>query len=384
MTWVGVLGMALGLLCIRWAVRSRDWIEVAVFILLYIAHLGTTFYAYQLSVESGSDSVLYYYDPGRWYGRGFRLSTTFVIYMVQWMRDWIGGTYLDYFLLFQLFGLFGIAVLMRTFHEIYEELGQPQPLWTYALLFMPGLHFWTSGIGKDSALFFAAALSIWAVTRLTQRYIALAIAIGIMILFRPHIALIAMVAVAVSIFFDRRTGRGLKFMLFAAASLATGFVAATVSTTFNLDVTNADSVSQFLTVREEITQRSSEGMNTGVLNASFPVRLFSLLFRPLFLDASGTPALIASAENAIFLILVGTLMLHAGKVFRVARAITYVRYALAFAAMVALLLTITYYNIGLGLRQKTMFVPAILVMFVTYRALHKRAAALRESGLAVA
>jgi predicted benzoate:H+ symporter BenE len=125
-------------------------------------------------------------------------------------------------------------------------------------------------------------------------------------------------------------------------------------------------------------------MSTGVLNASFPVRLFSLLFRPLFLDASGTPALVASAENAIFLLLVGTLVLHAGKVFRMARAVTYVRYALAFALMVALLLTITYYNVGLGLRQKTMFVPAILVMFVTYRALRRRAAALREAGAAVA
>ncbi|MEA3015318.1 MAG: hypothetical protein QOI38_40 [Sphingomonadales bacterium] len=384
MTWVGILGMVLGLLSYRWAVRGHDWIAVMVFILLYLAHLGSTFYAYQLALGAGSDSVLYYYDPGHWYGQGLKLSTTFVIYLVQWMRAWIGGSYLDYFLLFQLFGLFGIAILMRTFHEIYEELGQPQPLWTYLLLFMPGLHFWTSGIGKDGALFFAACLSIWAATRITQRYIAFAIAIAIMILFRPHIALLAMVAVAASIFFDRRTKGGVKFLLFVAAALTTGFVAATVSSTFNLDVTNADSVSEFLSVRSEASQRSTEGMNTGVLDASFPVRLFSLLFRPIFFDASGLPALIASAENALFLFIVGTLLFHTPKVIRIARAVTYVRYAFAFAALVALLLTIMYYNVGLGLRQKTMFVPAVLVMFVTFRAVYRRAAGLRESGLAVA
>lgn len=384
MTWVGILGMVLGLLAYRWALSRRDWIEVTVFMLLYIAHLSSTVYAYQLSLVSASDSNLYYYDPGQWYGQGFRLSTTFVIYLVQWLREWLGGTYLDYFLLFQLFGFLGIVILMRTFHEIYEELGEQQPLWTYALLFLPGLHFWTSGIGKDGALFFAACLTTWAAMRLTQRYIAFAIGVGIMVLFRPHIALLAMVAVALSIFFDRRTKGSIKFMLFVAAALATGFVASTVSSTFQLDVTNADSVSQFLSAREEISQRSQEGMNTAVLNASFPVRLLSLLFRPLFFDAAGLPAYIASAENAIFLVVVGTLVFHARKVMKMARALNYVRYSFAFAALVALLLTIMYYNVGLGLRQKTMFVPAVLVMFVTFRALYRRAIAMREAGLAAA
>ena len=50
--------------------------------------------------------------------------------------------------------------------------------------------------------------------------------------------------------------------------------------------------------------------------------------------------------------------------------------------MVALLLTVMYYNVGLGLRQKTMFVPAVLVMFVALRAVASRSRRLREAGLA--
>ena len=54
---------------------------------------------------------------------------------------------------------FGFAVKLRR-----EELGQTQSKYVYLLLFLPGLHFWTSAIGKDAPLFLGVAIQSVVVT----------------------------------------------------------------------------------------------------------------------------------------------------------------------------------------------------------------------------
>ncbi|HYJ29450.1 MAG TPA: hypothetical protein VEW25_03820 [Allosphingosinicella sp.] len=384
MSWVGVVGILLGLLAYPWATIRRERRDFAFFMILYLLHVAAGIFSYQLAQTGASDSALYYYDPGHFYGNGFGLSTGFVIYMVQWMRGLIGGTYLDYFLLFQAFGFFGIATLMRIFQEIYEEIGQPQPVFTYLLLFLPGLHFWTSSIGKDAPLFFGACLALWASMRLTRRYIVFGAAIVIMMVFRPHIAMLAMAAGSVAILFEKRTRPALKFALFCIAVVGTGVVASSLGSTLGLDLTNADAVSTYISSREEVTLRAQEGMNTAVLGASFPVKLFSLLFRPLFLDAAGALAYLASLENLAFLGLFLATFANVPRLLAVTRNILFARYALFFFLFVAFLLAFVYYNVGLGLRQKTMFVPAILVLFVAGQAVARSVRTIRPPPVAQA
>jgi len=93
------------------------------------------------------------------------------------------------------------------------------------------------------------------------------------------------------------------------------------------------------------------------------VRLVSLLFRPFFFDAQGLFALISSVENVAYLFIIG-FMVRAWKngvlIFRTA---VFFRFAFFFAVALIALLTIVYYNVGLGLRQKTMIMPALLTFF---------------------
>ncbi|HEX8216760.1 MAG TPA: hypothetical protein VF577_04780 [Allosphingosinicella sp.] len=381
MTAVGFVAALLGLLAYRWASIRGERRDFVFFMILYLLHIAAGVFAYQIALVGGSDSELYYYDPGHFYDEGFGLSTAFVIYLVQSLRGLVGGTYLDYFMLFQAIGFLGIATLMRIFQEIYEETGEPQPIYTYLLLFLPGLHFWTSSIGKDSALFFASCLAIWGMMHMTQRYLAVAAALGLMLLIRPHIALFAIIAASLTIIFDRRSKGILKATLFACAVGAAVFVVSTVSTTFHLDITNADSVSQYLSGREEITQRAQEGMNTAVLDAPFVVKLFSLLFRPFFFDSTSSMGYVASMENVVFMMIFIIMLFRLKNVLGLTRSIAFVRYCLFFAVIVTLFLTVTYYNIGLGLRQRMMFVPAVLVIFIALQATVRRARKLSEAGL---
>ena len=368
MTWVGFLGLILSLAAYPFSAASKSRGGPLLFGAILFAHLAATAYYYSWQETANSDAPFYYYDFVGYYGAGFALNTTFVIYFVQFLRDLIGGTFFDYFLLFQASGFWAMIFIWKIFNEIYQDLGLEQPVWTYVLLFLPSLHFFTTPIGKDGPLVLGSAMAVWAAIRIRQRYLAFALAVFIMVLFRPHIGFVAVSCLALALVIDSNIKTSVRISLVALALVGLTIVAGTLRTTFAVDVTSAESVGTFFSAQSEIAQQFTEG--SAVLDASYPVRLFSLLFRPFFLDMldSGGLGLIASIENLMMAILFITFAVNAGNLYRLSRQFFYVRYALFFSFALIVLLSLVYYNVGLGLRQRTMVFPALLCMYVTIRA----------------
>jgi hypothetical protein len=361
MTAVGFVGLLLGLLAWQVAFVNRTRTRVGVFLLAFVFHAAAAFVYHEWVQTNTADTILYYFDPYSFYGEGIGLGTQFVVYLVQFLKETIGGTYLDYFLLFQAAGFWGIAFLMRTLEEVYLELGVEQPRLSYLILFLPGIHFWTSAIGKDAWLFLGCSLAVWSAMRLGRRFIPFGIAIVIMILFRAHIALLALTALAVAVLFERRVGTFAKIALLVSALAGAVFVLGTVESTFNVDIRSAESVGDFLQKQSEVTSQIEGG--TAVVGASYPVRLLSLLFRPFFFDAGGAFGLISSFENAFILFMAVTIFRYFSEARALARRVFFLRFAAVFGVVLALLLALVYYNVGLGLRQKMMFMPSLLVFF---------------------
>ena len=373
MTLVGLLGPIIALLAWQMAFVERTRTRAAIFFLAFLTHIGTTILYYFWVQTTVADTILYYDDPYSFYGTGFGMGTRFVIYMVQYLKDILGGTYLDYFLLFQAFGFWGVVLMMRIFEEIHIELGTKQSPFTYLLLFLPSIHFWTSAIGKDAPLFLAASLAVWSAMQLRRRFIAFGLSILIMVLFRPYIALAALMALALSAFIDPRNSVGTKLVLLLAAFAAVVPVLGTVENTFRVDVTSAESVSDFFQYQSEISAQDEGG--SAVVGASYPVRIFSLLFRPLFVDANGAFGLIASLENLFLMFILFQMLRNFGSVKKLVRSVFFVRFGSIFAVVLILLLGFVYYNVGLGLRQKVMFMPGLLTLFVAVLAVkHAKAA----------
>lgn len=372
MTLVGIFGILLGLLAWPFACVERTRTRVTVFALLFLAHVASAVVYYLYVQTAAADTEMYYNDPFDQFHEGFGVNTQFILWVVQNMKLVVGGTYLDYFFVFQAFGFFGIVLLMRAMEEIYATLDLEQPTWTYLLLFLPGLHFWPSAIGKDAPLFGACCLALWATMQVRRRYLALAAAIVVMLLVRPHVALIAVAAVTWTVFGDRSTHPLLRGVLVLASLAGLIVAAATMRSTFQLDVTSADSVSDYLAVRSSfIGSGSADVGNTAVISAPYPVRVLSFLFRPLFLDAEGVFGYIASFENVVLLVIFGFTLLRLRVVIAAMKAVPFVRYALIASVGITLALSIDYYNIGLGLRQKTMVVPGILLICVAVAALRE-------------
>lgn len=361
-TLVGFGFLVMSLLGFRFAFVEMTRFRFVVLVLVWVVHLLATVLYYDYVQSNPGDTRMYYYDPMGWYGGEFRLNTYVIIWIVQTVKLLIGGSYFDYFLLFQAFGFWGLALLMRTFEEVYRELSIPQGPVSYLLLFLPGLHFWTSPIGKDSLLFLSATMAVWAAMQLHRRFVVFGAAIVLMVLVRPHVGLIAMMALAFAAFFDPRTRGAVKAGLLVVALAGVATIAGTVRSTFSLDVTSVESVSEFLTTKSEVFETMEGG--SAVVGASFPERVLSLLFRPFFFDAEDLFGLAASFENVVLLIIVGTILLRLRTTAALARQALFLRFSLIFAIGLILMLSAVYYNVGLGLRQKVMMMPALLVFFV--------------------
>jgi hypothetical protein len=369
MTFLGVIGVLLSFAGLFFcSVRSSQ--ERMIFaIVLILLHISASVAYYSYAQSNPSDAFLYYYDAYRIRNEDFKFGTTFLVQFVRALRSVLGGTFLDYFLLFQVFGIWGVLLIFRTIEEIHDHLSQRSSQLSYMLLLFPGLHFWTSALGKDAPIFFAISLAVWAAVKLQSRIVAFVAAVILTVLLRPHVALVTTSALAVATLFDSRTNKLARVALFVVAVVGASYVAVSVENTFEVDVTNANSISDFFATQEQ--KALAQGGGTMIRDASFPIRLLSLLFRPLFFDANGIFALVASVENLAMVFIVGFMLWHWRALWWLTRRVFFLRFALFFAATMLILLTLVYYNVGLGSRQKVMIYPALFAFFVSQWAFHR-------------
>ncbi|MDQ2877776.1 MAG: hypothetical protein M3R41_01690 [Pseudomonadota bacterium] len=360
MTQVGIIGALFSLVALRWAFIQSTNARVAIFVLMLLMHLGASIAYYLYVQDNSADTALYYFDPYHFAGMRGGTGTWFTINLVQTMKTWFNGSYLDYFLIFQSIGFWGLVLIARTIEEVAIELRVEQPTIVYLCLFLPGLYFWTSAIGKDAPLFFASCLALWSAVQIQRRYVGFGFAVALMFPFRPHISLIALIALVGALAFDRRTHIAMRAALAVLVVVAIGIVAATLRSAMQVDVSSLSSVADFLATQNQVN--AADG--SSLADLPFYVKVFSQLFRPLFVDASGLLGLVASFENLFVILMVGTLVRQWRLVAELTRKVAFFRYAMLFTTVMTFFLSAIFYNVGLGLRQKTMMMPTLIILYV--------------------
>lgn len=345
--------------------------RLVVFVLLLVMHTLASGAFYLYALKSGSDAQFYYYDTARFYGVSSGLGTAIILNGVQILKEQFGGSFFDYFMIFNAIGFWGLVFVTKTFDEIFEELDVPQGPQVYLPLFLPGLHFWTGFIGKDAPLFLAVSLAVWACMRFNKRLVSMGIAVTIMLAVRPHIAVISLVAIGLSAVADSRTKLWIKGLLIAATIFGTGFVVTSLETTYRINVSSAEGVSEFMAGRSSVTEES--GADMSIVQANFPFKVISLWLRPFFIDAENTMGYIASLENAMLLLIFGFILWHFNLTRQLFKKVLYVRFCVIFFIALTALVAAVNFNVGLGLRQKMMAMPCLLVILATLLAVRSTA-----------
>lgn len=359
---VALLGLVISLFAYLIAFPQPHQRRFDIYIALFAFHLIATLAYWTLSFESAMDAFTYYRDPYNFIDKNpFEQGTYFVVHMTQFIRNTLGGSFLDHFLFFQCFGMIAMALLLRIFWEVAESLDITVPPAAYFLLFLPGLHFWSVAIGKDGLMMMGVVLSAWSVMKLPKRAIWFAVALAIMVVIRPHVAAIAMVGLAASLALGKQLKLPVKIALAPVALVGFAFVAGKVYEQFN--VQDLESFSRVIDYQQGLGEEYGGGADLESL--PYPLKLFSLLFRPMFVDAEGVPELAASGENVVLLFVFGYLLYHWKVVFRLMRNVGFVVYGVTYSTILILLLAAVNYNIGLGQRQKMMAVPVVIVLWAT-------------------
>lgn len=370
MSWVGVVFVLAGLLIFPFAVKQRSNAKVAVFAAAFVIHLTATLFYFDYVQTNDADTRFYYFDPFGFIDHDFAFGTQFTLELTQAIRNLTDGTYLDLFLFFSSIGFMGIAVVMRVLEEVFELAEADPPILAMLLLFIPGLYFWTSAIGKDAPLFLGCALAVWASLDIVRRVPAFAGGMLLCFVFRPHIAVIIMAALAMALVLVRNVRLSIRLAFVTASLVAVVAALPALEDVLKVDVSSSGSVGAFFENQQRMEIAGLDS-NSTLVGAAYPVRLFSLLFRPLFFDATSIFGLIASFENVgmlmIFIFIVRNLRLLRS----LSRDFVFLRFSIYLALLLIGALSIVWYNVGLGLRQRLMYIPPLCVIVATLLAVRQ-------------
>lgn len=330
--------------------------------LLYAWHtlfcLAYTAYA----IENGADALVYYMkaQQGEFmapFGTGavVNIATLFV--------TGLNLSFLGACLLFNIFGSVGLIAFDACLQA--ATAGKSRTLRRFATLIvlLPSISFWSSALGKDSLAFMAAALTLFAALDMRRRYVLLAAAIFVMALVRPHIAGIMVIALTGSLVLQRRLPLGQRLFLGMAALGATAVMVPFALSYAGLgDASGADEIMNYVETRQSVNTQG--GSSLDIASMSLPMQLFSYLFRPMPYEAGSIFSLAASVDNLalMFLVIAGG-----------AQALRRRRHKLAgnrafmwfYCLLTWLILAITTANLGIAVRQKWMFAPLLIYLFLS-------------------
>ena len=317
-------------------------------LLLYLWHTLFCFaYIYYVSTFGGD--ALVYYTKALSDGFEFRVGTTAVVFLTKILVHGLGSI-----------GLLTVDGALK--HATQYKSKFLKRLATI-IIFLPSVSFWSSAIGKDAISFLAMGLALWAALQLNRRVWLMVFAISLMLIVRPHMAGMMIIALAMSVMFDKKSSP-LKRILLGIVAIA----GATIMVPFALDYAGVSDASSSEGLIDYVEQRQSYNMEGGggvdIANMSLPMQLFTYMFRPLIFEARSITALAAAIDNLIllYLFVLGCYALIKKKrqKFTENRKFMWVYLMLAW-----IVLAMTTANLGIAIRQKWMFAPMLIFLLIS-------------------
>ena len=330
--------------------------DIVIIISLFFWHTFFSITYYFFTFYNTADATLYY-SRSLTENVNFYPGSPFIYYFSSLFSKGIDANYLNTTLYFGFFGTLGLVLLYLSLKKILTKISW---YWVF-LLFIPSMSFWSSGLGKDSISFFAVCLFLYTITTNKKLYIFLPLSFFAMFMVRPHIALMMIVSFVIYFIIRSRVHLLVKLMtlpiIFSVLIFSSGFVQQYVG----LEEASLDSVSGYVDDRQNFNQGG--GSSIDLQSMSYPMQMFTYIFRPLPFDAHSALALFTSIENTILLILF-LYVLFKNK-FRLHSFIEGKNaWLLIYASLTCSMLAITTANLGIATRQKWMFMPILIYLLV--------------------
>ena len=222
--------------------------------------------------------------------------------------------------------------------------------------FLPNLHFWSCGIGKDTILFFCISAFIYSLIKLKKRFLLFMFSLALATALRPHISLFLFVSFGTGYFFDGNLKFYQKALIIIVLMIGMVPLFNYVLAFVNLDSIETEVIEEFASSKSAALSTSKSGSSVDTSNYSLPYKVFTFLYRPLFFDINNAFAILASFENLILILFtIKVLRNKAIKSFK--RANFLIKGSFLFFIIGSTASAFILGNLGIMLRQKNMFIP---------------------------
>lgn len=293
----------------------------------------------------------------------FEFGTAGVDFLTALLVQGLDLSLLGTFLFFNIFGVIGLLIFDASLRiATHDKIKRYRRLATL-IVFLPSISFWSSGIGKDALSFMAVNLALWAALNLGRRAILMAVAIAVMLLVRPHIAGIMVMAISLASVLDSRA-RLRKKLLFGAVATSIALIMVPFALKYSGlgESVDANSLSAYVEGRQAHNMEGGGGID--IANMSLPMQLFTYLFRPVIFEARSIFAIAAGIDNLILLYL----FFSGGRmIWRKSRSGLGENRAFmwSYSLVAWLVLATTTANMGISLRQKWMLAPMLIFLLIS-------------------
>jgi hypothetical protein len=263
-----------------------------------------------------------------------------------------------------IFAFLGFQGLLLFYLAAKENINNLPIIWggmsLLELLFiLPNSHFWSASIGKGSLMTFGIGLTIYGLSRFNKRLPLLLLGAFLVYMGRSHMLLAIVIGIGLGLFF---TQRGIKWY-FRFPFLIISLVAFLLLSDSVVEQTGAESLnifdSQRMTHRVRELGKSSSGVDIANYGQGF--KLFTFLFRPLFIDSPGLLGLFSSFENAFLLFLAIRFMIFIPSFWRGSNG--FHKSAVFIFLLAAISLAQISGNLGIAIRQKSQIMPLFFLFY---------------------
>ena len=337
---------------------------------LFFYHLffSVIFYFY---TRDGNGDAWYYWKISqsltieKFFAYLYEAKGTYFMYSFNYLfANVLGMSFFANTMLYSLLGYVGIVYFYVTSIKIIPFNLKFKSYTLFPLVFfMPNLHFWSSGIGKDTILFMCIGMFTYAILKISKRTPLLIVSLLLSYLVRPHITFFLIISFALAFLLDRKLS-GFKRVTLSLLLIGAGLaILPMVMEYTKIEETSLNSFNQFSEKTATLLSRSYSGSSVDISSYPFPLKIFTFLYRPFFFDINGIPSIIASFENLALILL--SIQVFKNKPIAAFKAAPSVIKGLVFFLIIGTLtFSQTLGNLGIMLRMRNMFLPGMLIFII--------------------
>jgi hypothetical protein len=382
-----VTGPVLGLLTLPIARRiarlDGDPGLVAVVMAAFAAKMFGSVLRYYVAfnVYGGVADANQYHAYGRWlmpyYRRADFSPELGPIIGTGWIRALSGGIYaitgpskLAAFMVFGFLAFCGTLLFWRAFRSAVPDGDAVR--YRTLVLFLPSLVYWPASMGKEAWVILGLGVTAYgAAVVLRQQllgYLWVAAGLGAITLVRPHVALVAFVALAAAELVRKTRRTSTITPVLRAVSLVVlvvigGFLVGRAEQFFGVSSLTEETIGATLTTAGERTETGGSAFRAVRVRTplDFPFAAVTVLYRPFPFEVENLQGLLTSLEGVVLAVVTLASLRRLASIPHHLRRFPYVAFSLVFVAVFIWAFS-AFSNFGILARQRVQVLPFLLVL----------------------